>query len=473
MPPVLRSRKLRRIILAYGINRLGTWFGLLALLIATYDHTQSPLAVSGLMFAALALPAFAVPPLVARVEASRRRAALARLYLFEAAVTTALAFLLSHFSLPIVLVLVTVDGTAALAATALLRAEVARAGRDQRADTPGVGDGTRPEDQAGEEIRHQAEREANAALNVAFSLTFVLGPALGGAAVAGFGATAALLIDAGSFLICGSLLVDLSPHIDEAGSATVRSRLAATWHHITGVRWLRSLLLAQLVAMTFIETGAPIEVPFVKSTLGAGDGGLGLVLAMWGAGAVVGSLGFARLLARPLAQLLAAGTLLIGVAYLGLALSHMLASACVAGLVGGIGNSMQWPGFISIVQQLTPERLHGRLMGAVESLGAIGLAAGLILGGVLVTISSTRTAFAIVGCLAAASSVLLGRVATLALATGNDGARDAVDPTQAPAVPRGGPRARGSRDDPLALNILGRNGLRLDGHFGPVFSATP
>ena len=238
-------------------------------------------------------------------------------------------------------------------------------------------------------IRHQAEREANAALNIAFSLTFVLGPALGGAAVAGFGATAALLIDAGSFLICGSLLVDLSPHIDEAGSATVRSRLAATWHHITGVRWLGSLLLAQLVAMTFIETGAPIEVPFVKSTLGAGDGGLGLVLAMWGAGAVVGSLGFARLLTRPLAQLLAAGTLLIGVAYLGLALSHMLASACVAGLVGGIGNSMQWPGFISIVQQLAG-RLHGRLMGAVESLGAIGLAAGLILGGVLVTVSSTR-----------------------------------------------------------------------------------
>lgn len=450
MPPVLRSRKLRRIILAYGINRLGTWFGLLALLIATYDHTQSPLAVSGLMFAALALPAFAVPPLVARVEASRRRAALARLYLFEAAVTTALAFLLSHFSLPIVLVLVAVDGTAALAATALLRAEVARAGRDERAGASGVGDpsgqspnppdsaGTRTDDQAGEEIRHQAEREANAALNIAFSLTFVLGPALGGAAVAGFGATAALLIDAGSFLICGSLLVDLSPHIDEAGSATVRSRLAATWHHITGVRWLRSLLLAQLVAMTFIETGAPIEVPFVKSTLGAGDGGLGLVLAMWGAGAVVGSLGFARLLTRPLAQLLAAGTLLIGVAYLGLALSHMLASACVAGLVGGIGNSMQWPGFISIVQQLTPGRLHGRLMGAVESLGAIGLAAGLILGGVLVTVSSTRTAFAIVGCLAAASSVLLGRVATLALATDNDRAADAMDPKEAAPVLSGG-----------------------------------
>ncbi|HTY98101.1 MAG TPA: MFS transporter [Solirubrobacteraceae bacterium] len=438
MPPVLRSRKLRRIIAAYGINRLGTWFGLLALLIATYDHTHSPLAVSALMFAALALPAFAVPPLVARVEASRRRAALARLYVFEALVTVALALLLAHFSLPVVLVLVAVDGSAALAATALLRAEVARAGREERKGTPARVDAEAvtpsdpdgmlavPAGAADEEIRHEAEREANAALNIAFSLTFVLGPALGGAAVAGFGAKAALLIDAGSFLACASMLLDLSPHIPETGADTVRSRLASAWDHIVRVPWLRALFLAQLVAMMFIETGAPIEVPFVKSTLGAGDGGLGLVLAMWGAGAVAGSFGFARLLSRPLEQLLAGGTLLIGIAYLGLALSHSVATACAAGVVGGIGNSMQWPGFISTVQQLTPERLHGRLMGAVESLGAIALAVGLVLGGVLVTVSSTRTAFAIVGTLAALSSVLLGRVAAKALTDDKNRARDAL-----------------------------------------------
>ncbi len=448
MPPVLRSRKLRRIILAYAVNRLGTWFGLVALLIATYDHTHSALAVSALMFAALALPAFAVPVLVARVERSRQRSALARLYVFEGIVTLALAFVLSHFSLPVVLVLVAVDGTAALAATALLRAEVARAGREEhealleaRRGQPVASDESSAAS-ATDDGPQRAEREANAALNVAFSLTFVVGPALGGVVVAAAGARAALLIDAGSFLACASLLLDLSPHVEEAGAETVRGRLAAAWRHINEVPWLRALLLAQLVAMTFIETGAPIEVPFVKSTLAAGDGGLGLLLAMWGAGAVLGSLGFARLLTRPLGHLLVAGTVLIGAAYLGLAVSQTLALACVAGLVGGVGNGMQWPALISAVQQLTPSRLHGRLMGAVEALSAVCLAAGLALGGVLVTLTSTRTAFTIVGASAVASSVLLGRVAALALASAHPLEADDLASQPEPAGTRGLDEAR-------------------------------
>ncbi len=103
----------------------------LRLLLAVFDHTHSAFAVAALMFAAQALPAFLVPALVARVEASSRRRELSALYLFEAIVTAALAVLLWHFWLPAVLLLAALDGTAALAASALLRAEVAQAARDQ------------------------------------------------------------------------------------------------------------------------------------------------------------------------------------------------------------------------------------------------------------------------------------------------------------------------------------------------------
>ncbi len=65
---VMGSPQLRRIVLAYAINRLGGWFGLLALVLAVYDHTHSALAVSALLFAGQALPALVVPALVARVE---------------------------------------------------------------------------------------------------------------------------------------------------------------------------------------------------------------------------------------------------------------------------------------------------------------------------------------------------------------------------------------------------------------------
>jgi MFS family permease len=395
----LAAPRLRRIIAANTVNRLGTWFGLLALVIAVYEHTHSALAVSALMFAGLALPAFAVPAIVARVEASQRRSELTGLYVFEAIVTAALAVLLWHFSLIAVLVLVALDGTAALAASALLRAEVARTAREEM-----VASG------ASEDSRHEAERKANAALNVGFSITFVAGPAIGGAVVAAASASTALFIDVGSFLACGALVLDLHPHVDVAGGESVRERLRSAWQHVTDTPSLRALLLAQVITYVFIETGAPIEVPYVKATLHAGDRGLGLILTMWGVGAVLGSVVFARLIKRPLGEMLSAGTLAIAIAYLGLAVAHSLALACVAALVGGVGNGLQWPSLISIVQTVSPEHLHGRMMGAVESLGAISLAIGLPLGGVLVALSSPRTAFLIVGVGAAAMAVVLFRL---------------------------------------------------------------
>lgn len=386
-----RPGRLRRVILAYAINRLGTWFGLVALMVVVFDHTHSALGVAGLLLAAQALPAFLVPAVVARVEASPRRSELSSLYFFEALTTGIIALLLSHFWLPAVLLLAALDGTAALTASALLRAAVARAGREQAA---GETTGSQASD---EELAQEGERKANAALNVAFSATFVAGPAIAGAVVASAGAVSALLIDVGSFLLCGAMLIDLRPHIEEASSDTVGMRLRAAWQHINDVPRLRALLLAEIAALAFIESAGPIEVGYVKTVLHAGDRGFGLLLTAWGAGAVIGSLVFARLIKRSLPVLLSAGTFAIGAAYVGFAAAPSLPLACLAALIGGIGNGLQWPSLISLVQQLTPQALHGRLMGAVESIGALCTAFGLMLGGAVVALTSDRVAFYLVG----------------------------------------------------------------------------
>ncbi len=407
----LESGRLRRIIAAYTVNRLGTWFGVVALMVAVYDHTHSALAVAALLLAWQALPAFVVPALVARVEASKRRHELSGLYLFEALATAALAVLLRHFSLAPVLLIAALDGTAALAASALLRSEVARAARDH-VEQSALAAGTL--EQASEQAMQVAERRANAALNVAFSTTFVIGPALAGVIVAAAGASSALLIDVGSFLLCGALLIDLHPHVEIAGGDSVGARLRAAWQHISETPSLRGLLLAETLALGFIESGGPIEIAYVKSALHAGDRGFGLLLTAWGAGAVLGSFVFARLVARPLALMLSAGTFALGAAYVGFGVAPTLAIACAAALVGGIGNGLQWPSLISIVQHVTPPHLQGRMMGGVESIGAVCTAVGLILGGVLVALSSPRVAFALVGAGAIASTGVLLRQATRA-----------------------------------------------------------
>jgi hypothetical protein len=410
----LQSPQLRRIIVAYTVNRLGTWFGYVALSLAVFEHTHSALAVAALLVAGQALPAFLVPAVVARVEASPRRAQLSALYVFEALATVALAVLLWHFSLPAILVLVALDGTAALAASALLRAQAAHSARDAlEAGLVGAVDaGEHPDD------AQTAERKANAALNIAFSGTFVFGPALAGVLVASAGGPAALLIDAASFLICGVMLIDLRPHVDGELGESVRARLRAAWEYVNKVAALRTLLLVEGLALIFFAADASIEVPYAKATLHAGDRGYGLLLTVWGIGVGLGSLGFARAVRRPLGAMLSAGTLAVGLAYIGFALAPSLAVACFAGLLGGLGNGVQWASLLSAVQQLTPQALHGRMMGAVESINALCPGIGLLLGGALVAIGSTRSAFLIVGLGATATTAAFLRI----------GARSGLEP---------------------------------------------
>ncbi|MCW3056611.1 MAG: transporter [Solirubrobacterales bacterium] len=410
MASALKIRQLRRIIVAYAVNRLGTWVGIVALMVAVFDHTHSAVAVAVVLVAAQALPAFAVPPLIARVEASRRRGELSGLYFFEALATTALAVLFWHFWLPAVVLLVALDGTAARAANALLRTEVARTAREHvlSEGAPDPGEAESPERL--QEAHDRAEREANAALNVAFSLSFVLGPVLAGILVAAAGAPAALLIDAGSFVICGALLFDLRPRVAEAAGNTVRRRLSAAWRAIQEIPTLRGLLVAEAIAFVFFEAGAPIEISYAKSTLRAGDRGFGLLLSAWGVGTVLGSVVFARSIKRPLGYLLSAGTLAVGFAYIGFSAAPSLAVAAIAALVGGIGNGMELPSLFSIVQRLAPKQLHGQMMGAVESLSALCPAIGLPLGGLLVELGSPRSAFLLVGAGTAAAALALFRL---------------------------------------------------------------
>jgi Transmembrane secretion effector len=420
----------RRIVSAYTVNRLGTWFGFIALSIAVYDHTASAAAVAALLLASQVIPAFLVPALVARVETSEHRGALSRLYLFEAAATATLAAVVMwHFTLTAVLVLVALDGTAALAASALLRAAAARAARewsyDRHAQTMPAAADLPAQTYAGQagiavasgesgltassvgaegggiDAREtgalEAERRANAAINIGFALTFTLGPAIAGPTVSTFGVPVALLIDAASFLVCGAMLIDLTPQVQDAETSSVRARLRAAWDHITRETTLRRLLLVQAIALVFFEFSPPIEVAYAKTTLHAGDGGYGLLLGAWGLGAAIGSVVFARSIKRSLGVLLSASTLAVGVAYLGWAIAPSLALACAVGVIGGVGNGVQWAALISTVQRLTPERLHAQLMGAVESIGAISPGIGFALGGVIASAGSPRTALLIAG----------------------------------------------------------------------------
>ena len=109
--------------------------------------------------------------------------------------------------------------------------------------------------------------------------------------------------------------------------------------------------------------------------------------------------------------LILVSTAMIGAAYLGMAASQTLVLACLASIVGGAGNGIQWISVVTAIQEATPAQYQMRVVGFLESLGAAMPGVGFLLGGALVALGSPRTAFlfAGIGVLALAFAGLLLR----------------------------------------------------------------
>jgi MFS family permease len=372
----LRQPLFRRLAASYAINELGDWMGIIALSVLVFDRTDSALATAALFLGTRFLPALLAPVLVAQVEKPPPRFALPFIYCGEAAAFGGLALLAGNsFSLAAVIALAAVDGALALAGRALTRAVVATA------------------------LEPRGElRAGNAILNVFFTGGAAVGPALAGLVVAGFGVQSALLLDAVSFYAVAWILFTAGTMPQaEPEPGQMRDRVRAGIAYIRRQKILRRILTAQGLAFVFFAAVLPVEVVYVKETLGSNDTGYGLMLASWGAGMVFGSLLFARLRQASLPLLLLFSTLAVGAGYLGLAAAPTLAVACAASLLGGAGNGIQWVTAISAVQELTAESMQARVMSVLESIGAAMPGIGFALGGLVAALLSPRMTFLVAG----------------------------------------------------------------------------
>jgi MFS family permease len=371
----LRRPLFRRLAASYAINELGDWMGIIALSVLVYDQTESALATAALFLGTRFLPALFAPVLVAQAEKPPPRYALPLIYCGEAAAFGGLALLVDNFSLAAVVALAAVDGALALAGRALTRAVVAA------------------------ELEPSGElRSGNALLNVAFTGGAAIGPALAGLVVAGFGVQSALLLDAVSFYLIAMILFTAGAMPQaEPEPGRMRERVRAGLAYIRGQTVLGRLLIAQGAAFVFFAAVLPVEVVYVKETLGSNDTGYGLMLASWGVGMVLGSLLFARLRQASLSYLLFFSTLAVGAGYLGLAVAPSLTVACAASVAGGAGNGVQWVAVISAVQELTAESMQARVMSVLESIGAAMPGIGFAVGGLIAALVDPRMTFLVAG----------------------------------------------------------------------------
>jgi predicted MFS family arabinose efflux permease len=355
----LRIPGFGRLAGSYAVNELGDNLGVVALAILVLDETGRVMAPVALFVAARLVPAFVSPILTAKLDRQAIGRSLPRLYVGEAVAFGLLALFAEHFWLPIVLLLALVDGVIAVTARGITRGAV---------------------------------------VNVGFAAASAAGPAAGGLIVAGWGPGTALAIDAVSFLVVGLILIG-HPHRppDDGSHATWRERVREGVRTVSHRPAIRRLVTAEAVGFVLFTIATPIEIVYVKRTLGAGDIAYGALLSAWGIGILAGSGVFARVRHRSLAFILASSTIAVGLAFLGFAAANSVAVACTAAFLGGIGNGVQWVAFLTVIQEAVADSLQPRVMGLLESMGAAMPGLGFILGGAMAAIWSPRVAFAVAG----------------------------------------------------------------------------
>jgi hypothetical protein len=387
---VLKLPAYRRLLAAYALNELALSIGSLTLAVLVYRRTGSAYGAAAFFLSSQFVPALFSPAVVARVDRLPVRLTLPGLYGLEAVAYVALAALASDFSLVPVLALAVLDGVIALAARALARTATV-------AVTAPVG----------------LLREGNAISNAAFSICFMVGPAIGGAIVAAGGTATGLYANSGLFVVIALVLASArglpGPVRDGSGRS---GRLRAALGHAAGQPAIRTLLGLQAAALLFFTISIPVEVVFAGRSLHAGAGGYGALLASWGAGAVGGSAVYARWRALPARTLISIGAAALGIGFLVMSVAPTLAVAVIGSAIAGCGNGVEAVAARTALQEHVEQEWMARIMSLNESMFQAVPGAGIVLGGVLAGVTTPRVALAV----AAGGALLVTAAAWLLLA---------------------------------------------------------
>ncbi|AWB43331.1 MFS transporter [Paenibacillus sp. CAA11] len=247
----------------------------------------------------------------------------------------------------------------------------------------------------------------------------IVGPALGGLLTAAFGIGACFLIDAGSFLLSGLLLI-LVPGRRNGGTRMANERSDGAdqregfWRELSaGMRTIAEIpviaygLLALALVLLVLQIADSQTVVLFREIPGIPEDLLGWCIALSGAGTLLAA-GLVKLFRgfSPLAKMGAGGTVM-GAVFAGAGLmaeygpygsaGHVL-MACTF-FAAGLGAGMTFIPFQIELQRRTPERLTGRVFGTVSSVTSAAALLGPVCGGYLVTTFGASPAFLISGSL--------------------------------------------------------------------------
>ncbi|MGK5730549.1 MFS transporter [Streptomyces sp. URMC 124] len=228
--------------------------------------------------------------------------------------------------------------------------------------------------------RDESLSDANALLGVARSATAVAGPALAGVLTAAAGPSCVLALDAASYAVSAAALALLpGPERKAAARAPFLAELREGWAEFRSRTWLWVTTAHVCLFNLFVWGPLLVLGPVVAERRLGGAASWGLVMALYGAGAMAG--GLAVLGRRPRRPLLVATSATVGwsLPSAALATGQPLPWICAGALAAGAGSAVCGTLYATATQrQVAPGTLaRVSAYGAFGAfaLGPVGLAA--------------------------------------------------------------------------------------------------
>lgn len=218
--------------------------------------------------------------------------------------------------------------------------------------------------------------------------SLLVGAPLGGVLVAEVGATAALWIDAASFLVSAALVAIAVPRpqrdLETETEAPGRffAELAEGLRFIWDRRLLRALTLTVLVT-NLVEAPLPVVLAvFARETYGSAAD-LGLMFGAFGGSALAGALIYSAIGHRlPRRMTFLCCFIVVPSAYLVLATQPRLPVALAAITLSGLAAGPINPLLATVTFEIVPTELRGRVLGTIRAGAWASIPAGILLGGV-------------------------------------------------------------------------------------------
>ena len=248
-------------------------------------------------------------------------------------------------------------------------------------------------------------------MQVVLSIASLAGYGIGGVLVGKFGVSAALLLDAITFLLLIPMLMVMktdrvgNPEVDEHGK--MKGGFKIVWQNPA----LRAILISMTAFVTALMIFNPLEVYLTTEILGAGPTGYGVINMVWAGSIAIGSVLITKTMkpewgnAKPvIISFIAVGISMVAIGYspnlLFLAIALFICGIIVAGFNIFIG---------PLIVRNSVESELGRVNATIGAMNAAGSAVGTALGGFLGHILPIRFVIAMAGVLAASTLVFTGK----------------------------------------------------------------